>query len=194
MKVGKTIYHTRKEMRKMIETMDLFATSNCDFEEEQREKEKQRAKALAIEKWLEERRKFFEKELTDRQINLYYFLEQNYVKGKMFTIEEICGACIGYELNKNPKSHDKCITLGQDIKKINYAIAERYKIIIKDRKTGSCKICENQQEFESWRDYEKSLLDKKWQYLNNLKWKADQDNTMNLFDETINKTFMGEDL
>ena len=164
----------------MVEQYDLFATSNCDFEEEQKVKEKQRAKALAIEDYLKARKEFFGKNLTERQINLYYYLEQNYVQGKMFTIEEICGACIGYELNKNPKSHDKCIALGQDIKKINYAIAEKYKIIIKDRKTGACKICENQQEFDEWRDYELSLLEKKWKYLNNLKWKGEQDGTIDI--------------
>lgn len=115
--------------------------------------------------------------LTSRQHRLRNWLTDNFESGRFFTIEEICAAGIGYELNMNPKKHDKCIALSQDIRAINWNICDRYKIIIKNSK-GSCKLAESEEEFNSWRDAELEKVTKKYQYLNNLKWKANRDGTV----------------
>lgn len=115
--------------------------------------------------------------LTPRQQTLRNFLEEHFVPGKYFTIEEICNANIGYVLNKNPKIHDKCITLSNDIRAINWTIVDRYKIIIKNRK-GACKLAESEQEFNAWKKEQEDKLQKQYQYLNNLKWKSQRDGTV----------------
>ena len=115
--------------------------------------------------------------LTPRQHRLRNWLTANFESGRFFTIEEICAADIGYTLNTNPKTHDKCIALSQDIRTINWNICERYKIIIKNSK-GSCKLAESEQEFNEWRNAELEKVTKKYQYLNNLKWKAERDGTV----------------
>lgn len=172
----------------MVEQYDLFATSNCDFEEEQRIKEKQRQKAMQLERLRQERQDFLTKNLNSRQHRLVDYLKDNFVSGKYFSIEELCSANLGYTLNTNPRIHDKCAMLGQDIRVINWTIANRYSIIIKDKK-GGCKLCESETEFNAWRDEEKAKIDRKYQYLNNLVYKAKQDDTMpmlNLNDRVLN--------
>lgn len=118
-----------------------------------------------------------EDKLTPRQHRLRNWLTKNFEPGRFFTIEEICNAGIGYELNKNPKNHDKCLALSQDIRAINWNISERYKIIIKNSK-GSCKLAESEEEFNIWRDAELAKVENKYKYLNNLKWKAERDGTV----------------
>lgn len=154
--------------------LDLFATANCDYEEETREK--QRNIALEIERKLEERREFLQKNLTPRQHRLVDYLKDNFQKDRYFTIEELCAADLGYELNKNPRTHDKCVALGNDIRQINWAIGNRYSIIVKDKK-GSAKLCESKEEFEEWKQGEKDKLERKYKYLNNLEYKASWDDT-----------------
>ena len=114
--------------------LDLFSTSNTDYEEERKGQEKQRNVALAIERKLKERQEFLTKNLTPRQHRLVDYLKDNFVSGKYFSIEEICESGLGYELNKNPYTHDKCVSLGNDIRQINWAIGSRYSIIVKDKK------------------------------------------------------------
>lgn len=157
-----------------MDQLDLFLTTNCDYEEEQRIKEKQRQVALEIERKLEERREFLTKNLTTRQHRLVDYLKDNFQKGRYFTIEELCQAGLGYELNTNPRIHDKCASLGNDIRQINWRIGQRYSIIVKDSK-GSAKLCESQEEFDAWRDSELDKLKKKYEYLNTLKYKASFD-------------------
>lgn len=169
--------------------MDLFATTNCDYEEEQKEKEQRMNVALAIEQKQKERQEFLIKNLTSRQHRLVDYLKDNFVSGKYFSIEEICESGLGYELNKNPYTHDKCIALGNDIRQINWSIGSRYSIIVKDKK-GGCKLCESKQEFDEWKQSELAPLERKWKYLNNLEYKADRDGTMpiiNLNDKPINE-------
>lgn len=157
--------------------LDLFSTSNTNFEEERKEQEKQRNIALAIEKKLKERQEFLTKNLTPRQHRLVDYLKDNFVSGKYFSIEEICESELGYELNKNPYTHDKCVSLGNDIRQINWAIGSRYSIIVKDKK-GGCKLCESKQEFDEWKQSELAPLERKLKYLNNLEYKASLDDTM----------------
>ena len=157
--------------------LDLFATGNCDFEEEQKEVEEKRKVALEIERRKKERQEFLTKSLTSRQHRLVDYLKDNFVSGKWFTIEELCNANLGYTLNTNPRVHDKCASLGADIRAINWAIASRYSIIIKN-KQGSCKLAESEDEFNSWKNEEKAKVERKYQYLNNLQYKADRDGTM----------------
>ena len=114
--------------------------------------------------------------LTPRQHALRNFLDNNFEGGKYFSIEEICNAGLGYELNTNPKSHDKCIALSNDVKAINWCITERYKIIIKNKK-GGVKLCESEAEFNEWRDAEMKKVERKYQYLNTLKYKEQRDGT-----------------
>ena len=161
----------------MVSQLDLFSTSNTNFEEERKEQEKQRNIALAIERKLKERQEFLTKNLTPRQHRLVDYLKDNFVSGKYFSIEEICESGLGYELNKNPYTHDKCVSLGNDIRQINWAIGSRYSIIVKDKK-GGCKLCESKQEFDEWKQSELAPLERKLKYLNNLEYKASLDDTM----------------
>ena len=161
----------------MEEQLNLFLTSNCDYEEEQKEKLEQQRVAQEIERARKERNEFLTQSLTSRQHRLVDYLKDNFVSGKYFTIEEICNANLGYTLNTNPKIHDKCASLGSDIRAINWAIAQRYSIIIKDKK-GSCKLAESEKEFNAWKDEEKRKIEKKYQYINNLTYKANRDGTV----------------
>lgn len=183
----------------MVEQMNLFATSNCDYEEEQKELEKQRNITLQLERQRQERLEFLTKNLTSRQHRLVDYLKENFVSGKYFSIEEICESGLGYELNKNPYTHDKCVALGNDIRQINWAIGSRYSIIVKDKK-GGCKLCESKEEFDEWKQSELAPLEKKWKYLNNLEYKASFDNQVvivNLNNKPIKseivKVFKGEE-
>ena len=58
--------------------------------------------------------------LNSRQHRLKDWLHENFVSGKYFTIEEICNAGLGYELNTNPRIHDKCVALSNDVKQLNW--------------------------------------------------------------------------
>lgn len=162
----------------MNEQLDLFSATNTDYEEIEKEK-KQQELILKLEQLKKEREEFLTKNLTPRQHRLVDYLKDNFISGRYFTIEEICGANLGYVLNTNPKSHDKCIALGSDIRAINWAIGCRYSIIIKDSK-GSAKLCESKEEFDEWKKSELEPLERKWKYLNNLEYKAEQDGTMPL--------------
>lgn len=160
----------------MVWQMDIFASS-CEDKEEEARKERQKNLALRIEQAKRDRQEFLTKNLTTRQHRLVDYLEENFVSGKYFSIEELCNANLGYVLNTNPRVHDKCASLGADIRAINWAIASRYSIIIKDKK-GGCKLAENKTEFDTWKNEEKAKIDKKYQYLNNLEYKANRDGTM----------------
>jgi len=185
----------------MVSQLDLFLTSNSDYEEEKKEKEKQKQLALKIERMKSERNEFLTKNLTPRQHRLIDYLEDNFVSGKYFSIEELCQSGLGYELNTNPYSHDKCIALGNDIRQINWRIGSRYSIIVKDKK-GGCKLCESREELDTWREEEKKPLTTKLEYLNNLDYKAsfhDQLLLINLNDRALEedeygftKVFKGE--
>ena len=128
--------------------------------------------------------------LTPRQWSLKKFLENNFVSGKFFTIEELVANVVDsngnpyYKLNTNPRIHDKCVALGSDIKTINWNCNYGYKIIIKNEK-GSAKLCESQEEFDSWRNSELEKVERKYQYLNNLKWKATRDGTMPIINQAL---------
>ena len=109
------------------------------------------------------------KKLDSRQHGLKNYLERNFEKGRWFTIEEICGADLGYTLNTNPRIHDKCIALSNDVKALNWATnVERYIPIIKDKR-GAIKLCENEQELKDWIAKEERKVEKACQYKNHLK-------------------------
>lgn len=158
----------------MVDQLDLFATTNCDYEEQKKLEEKQRNIALKIEQQLKEREEFLTKNLTTRQHRLVDYLEKHFKSGYYFSIEELCASGLGYELNTNPKIHDKCASLGNDIRQINWRIGSRYSIIVKDKK-GGCKLCESKEEFEEWKESEMKPLITKIKYLNNLEYKASYD-------------------
>lgn len=129
--------------------------------------------------------------LTSRQRALKRFLENNAIPGKYWSIEEICeyvylpNGCRAYELNTNPRKHDKCIALSNDVREINWNVFEGYKILVKDKK-GGVKLCETRQEFEEWRTNELKPLEKKWKYLNNLVWKKNLDGIVPLINKANN--------
>ena len=77
----------------MVSQMDLFLTSNSDFEEEQKIKEQQKQVAMRIEKLKSERNEFLTKNLTTRQHRLVDYLEDNFIKGKYFSIEDEFSSC-----------------------------------------------------------------------------------------------------
>lgn len=128
--------------------------------------------------------------LTPRQWSLKRFLEDNFKSGYYFSIEELVenvrdtNGLPYYKLNKNPYTHDKCVALGSDIKAINWNCNQGYKIIIKNEK-GGAKLCESEEELNAWRDAELKKVEKKYQYLNNLKWKADRDGTMPILNQNL---------
>lgn len=112
--------------------------------------------------------------LLTRQHTLKNWLETNFVSGKFFTIEEIVENVKDingnpyYKLNTDPYNHDKCITLSNDVKQLNWATnVERYIPIIKDKK-GSIKLCENKQELETYVQKEKERVKNTYQYYNHL--------------------------
>ena len=103
------------------------------------------------------------------------WLENNFVSGKYFSIEEIIqqvryadGTPL-FKLNTNPKIHDKCIKLSKMVKDLNWATnRERYIPIIKDKK-GGIKLCETEQELKDFIKSETDKVEKAWQYANHLK-------------------------
>ena len=129
---------------------------------------------------------------TNEQKALNDYLIENFEYGKWFTIEEICANVkddLGFnifELNKNPKCHDKCVKLSKMVKDINYNYDDQQKLIIKN-KQGSIKFAETKEEFDAWRNAELNKLEKKWKYLNSLRWKEKQDGTTPLYTDTLNK-------
>ena len=107
-------------------------------------------------------------ELNTRQHRLKNWLEENYISGKWFTIEEICKANIGYVLNTNPHIHDKCLDLSRDVKALNWATnVERYIPIIKNTK-GSIKLCESEEELKDFVAKEKKKVENANKYANHL--------------------------
>ena len=127
-----------------------------------------------IDRVLDSIKKIKESKLTPRQQNLKNFLEDNFVSGKWWTIEEIVKKFVDgegnpyYKLNTNPYAHDKCLALSQDAKQLNWHTGrERYIPIIKDTK-GSIKLCENKEELETYVNSEKARIEKTYQYYNHL--------------------------
>ena len=128
-----------------------------------------------------------EKELNIRQLILKIWLEKNFVKGKFFSIEEVCEKCVYkgeqlYKLNKNLRIHDKCAMLSEDVRTINWCTTNGYKIIVKNEQ-GGIKLCESKDEFDDWYDREYQKVEQKYQYLNTLKAKTKWDGTMRIIDE-----------
>ena len=114
--------------------------------------------------------------INTRQWVLKMWLEKNFVKGRYYSIEEICEKVMYngehlYQLNKNPRIHDKCLLLSDDVRAINWNNVDGYKIIIKDEK-GGIKLCESKQELDNWLNDEIASMEIKYQYLNNIKAKA----------------------
>ena len=115
--------------------------------------------------------------LQTRQWRLKDYLDAHRGQG-FISIEQICEELPEwYKLNTNPYNHDKCAVLSQDVRDINWNVCEGYQIIIKDAK-GGIKYAETQEEFEWWLMQERAKVEVKYQYLNNLKWKANQDGLM----------------
>lgn len=130
--------------------------------------------------------------LTTEQYILKSWLENHFISGRYYTIEEICENVVDkngkhiFTLNENPYNHDKCIKLSNMRRKINWNCNDGYKIIIANEK-GSIKLCENEKEFNEWKQHEMDKLLPKWQYLNNLKWKADRDGQVPIYNQALNE-------
>ena len=69
--------------------------------------------------------------------------------------------------------------MSNDVRTINWSVNEGRKIIIKNSK-GHIKLCENREEFDAWREKEMKPIIRKYQFLNNLKFKADFDGVLPL--------------
>lgn len=128
--------------------------------------------------------------INTRQWILNMWLEKNFIKGRYFSIEEICEQVTYngehlYKLNKNPRIHDKCLLLSDDVRAINWNTVDGYKIIIKDEK-GGIKLCESQEEFDNWYNNEISTIEIKYQYLNTIKQKTKWDGVVPLINKANN--------
>lgn len=128
--------------------------------------------------------------INTRQLILRTWLEKNFAKGRYFSIEEICEQVTYcgehlYQLNKNPRIHDKCLQLSEDVRTINWNTVDGYKIIVKDEK-GGIKLCESKEEFEEWYNDEIATMEIKYQYLNTMKQKAKWDGVIPLIDKANN--------
>lgn len=129
--------------------------------------------------------------LTPRQCALKRWLEENHKAGMFFTIETVC-ACVtmpdgtlAYKFNTDPRNHDKCVALSSDVRAINWNVNQGYKIIVKDS-YGGIKLCESKEELDNWREKELKAITRKYQYLNNLVWKAERDGTIPLINQANN--------
>lgn len=128
----------------------------------------------------------------ERQEFLLEWLNANHIPGRFWSIEEICSSLYCddapiYTLNIDPYIHDKCIMLSNDVRAINWSLAEGCMVIIKDTK-GGIKLCESEDEFNSWRQEQLAPLEKKWKYLNTLVFKKRMDGSMDITTDTINET------
>ena len=100
----------------MVEQLNLFSTTNCDYEEEQREKKIER-----------------ESELTPRQWAVYRLIYQNsMVFHRKTTQREIFEKVSGYEWNDDEKCHDHCTAIWTDITKNNLSFSHDKIIISKN--------------------------------------------------------------
>ena len=102
----------------MLDQLDLFATSYCDYEEEQKEKE------------LEQK-----SQLTPRQWALYRLIYRNSMEHQRKTTQrEIYEELkeYGYEWNDSEKTHDHCSAIWKDITDNNLSFAHDKIIISKD--------------------------------------------------------------
>ena len=100
----------------MLEQIDLFAASNCDYEEEQAEKEIVR-----------------KSELTPRQWALYRLIYTNsLVLNKKTTQREIYESIRGYEWNDSETCHDHCPAIWKDITDNNLSFSHDKVIISKN--------------------------------------------------------------
>lgn len=127
-----------------------------------------------IESEKKNRERLLTKKLETRQHALKNWLEANFVSGKYWTIEEIVYLVRDsednpyYKLNTNPYTHDKCITLSNDVKELNWHTErQRYIPIIKD-KQGSIKLAENKEELEAYINGEKKKYENAFKYYNHL--------------------------
>ena len=134
---------------------------------------------------------------TTEQKALNDYLTNNFEYGKWFSIEEICENVkddLGFkifELNTNPKCHDKCIKLSRMVREINYNYDDKQRLIIKN-KQGAIKFAESKEEFDAWRKGELDKLESKWKYLNSLVWKERQDGAIPLYNENLGKNKTNE--
>ena len=140
--------------------LDLFCTTNCDFEEEQKAKHIDRdIKVVKVDKVdkVEQPQPKFEQttELNPRQWQLYRLIEHNsLVEHRKTTQKEICDTIEGYEWNDDEKCHDHCPAIWKDIATNNLSY-EHQKLIISH-------------EFEYWIGNEaetKVFLDILWQQI-----------------------------
>lgn len=127
------------------------------------------------------------KPLSTRCKALRKWLEDNFVSGKFFTIEEVVEGVKDdegkpyYELNANLRIHDKCFALSKDIKEINRKQIENFIPIIKDNK-GSCKLAENKEELTEFIEDIRAEAKNKAVYCNMIISKTNMQDTIPLLD------------
>ena len=100
----------------MTEQLDLFSTSSCDYEEEQKEN-----KVVELSK------------LTSKQWELYRLIYHNsMVEQRKTSQREICDKIQGYEWNDSETTHDHCSAIWNDITANNLSFAHDKVIISKN--------------------------------------------------------------
>lgn len=141
-------------------------------------------KTKEVERIINKRKRLTQRELDTRSHRLKDWLEDNFVSGKFFTIEEICKYVRDeegepyFKLNTNPHIHDKCIALSQTVKDLNWHTGrECYIPIIKD-KNGSIKLAENKEELECFINGLKRKVENANKYANHLQGLIDLADTI----------------
>lgn len=100
----------------MTDQLDLFTTSNCDYEEEQKDKQRQR-----------------ESDLSPRAWAVYRLIYTNsLVLHRKTTQREIYESINGYEWNDDEKCHDHCPAIWNDITANNLSFSHDKIIISKN--------------------------------------------------------------
>lgn len=102
----------------MIEQIDLFAASMCDYEEEQKEKERERKSSLSPRCWA-----------------LYRLIYENSINHQRKTTKREIYETLkhyGYEWNDSETTHDNCSAIWNDITANNLSFSHDKIIISKN--------------------------------------------------------------
>lgn len=164
----------------MIDQLDLFATSFCDFEEDKKVKEESRFPQKT--------------KLTPRQWALYRLVYFNSMtlhrKTTQREIYDSLGSEYGYEWNDDPTSHDHCSAIWKDVTDNNQSFEHDHIIISNDFEYWIGSKRETEAFLRKlWRDIS-GRLSRYWDYVKLLGY----DGQGRLYDKNLNPLGSGSNL